>query len=167
MRVRTSFVVVAGLVLGGCAANYTQFGEPPNRPVQGPFTVAQVLADSAKYSGQWVKVAGVVTDLCTHAGCWMEIADRPGEKPLFVKFTYDTTTRRVPAEAKGRRAVVEGKLVIVEVPEAQRRHIAQEQGATPEQLAAIQGPERVVQLECPSAGIEGVRPAEPQVCEHG
>jgi hypothetical protein len=155
------------IVLGGCAARYTQFGDPPKRPVQEPFTVQHVLAKADQLSGQWVKVAGVVSDLCTHAGCWMEIADRPGTRPLFVKFTYDTSTARVPAEAKGHRAVVEGRLVISEMPEAQRRHIARDQGATPEQLATIQGPERVVRLECPTAGIEGVQPASPQTCEHG
>jgi hypothetical protein len=157
--------LVALLVLSGCATQQARFGAAPQRQMQEPFTVAQVLEQPQKYAGQYVRVAGVVTDLCEHAGCWMEVADKPGAKPLFVAFTYDLTTGRVPVEAKGHHAVLEGKIVLKEVPEERRRHIAAEQGAKPEQLALIKGPETQVQLECPSAEIEGVKPAAPQPCD--
>lgn len=158
--------LIGFMLLSGCASNYTQFGTAPQHPGAQPLKVQQVLDAPEKYAGKHVKLAGLITDLCTHAGCWMEIADAPTGRPLFVQFTYDTTTQRVPPEAKGRRAIVEGKVVTKEISEAQRRHYAEDQGATPEQVAAIKGPETQVQLECPSVQIEGVKPAAPQACEH-
>jgi hypothetical protein len=163
---RLTIAALALCILSGCATRYTQFGAAPQRPVHEPLKVAEILKDPDQWNGQYVRVSGTVRDLCAHAGCWMEIADTPDGKPLWVQFTYDTSTQRVPVEAKGHRAVVEGKLVVTEVSEAQRRHYAEDQGASADEIAKIKGTEKRVQLEAPYAGIEGVQPAAPQACEH-
>ncbi len=157
-------LLICGLLMG-CTANMTQFGEPP-REAAKTISVSQLLENLDDYAGEYVRVRGVVTEMCTHSGCWMEVADRQGADGVFVKFTYDTSKGRVPAEAIGQKAVVEGKVVVMEVSEERRRHYAEDQGASEAELAKIIGPEKVAQLECPSARIANVDVAQPKACEH-
>ena len=162
-------LVVAGLLLStGCATTQTHFGQPMKLTDQKPLTVTHIVTDPNEYEGRYVAVRGTVRSLCTHSGCWMELAHNPSDEAdgLLVIFTYDRKKYRVPPEAKGHEALVEGTVVIKESSEAQRRYRAKEQGMSAEQVAAIVGPKKSVRLECPAARIAGVKPGTPQACEH-
>jgi hypothetical protein len=155
-----------GLSLTGCATTPTgtQFGEPLQSAGVPTLTVAKLCANPQPYMGKVVQVRGVMGDVCPDAGCWGEIADKPGEKGLFMSFVFDRAKQRVPVEAKGHPAVAQGKVTQVEVPEEQRKHYAEERGASAAELAKIKGPENTVRLECASINIEGVKVAEPRTC---
>lgn len=161
----------AALALGviwltGCATQQARLGEPMKYPPEHKVSVKEVLAHPEKYDGKHIRVAGVVADLCDHAGCWMSLADDKGdEDALFVQFTYDLTKARIDPQSRGHKVVADGKLVVQEVPEGQRKHLAQEAGLSAEEVAKISGSEMRVTLECPSAVIKGVKPAPPGQCE--
>ncbi len=154
------------LSLAGCATTPTgtQFGTPLKADAGPTVTVAKLLANPQPYMGKVVQVRGVMGDVCPDAGCWGEIADKPGEKGVFMSFVFDRSKQRVPAEAKGHAAVAQGKVIQVEVPEEQRKHYAEERGASAAELAKIKGSEQTVRLECSSINIEGVKVAEPRTC---
>jgi|GEM_PF-3986682 len=156
------------LLASGCASEKaTTFGTPQRASLRAPLTVKEVLANVPKYEGKTIRVKGTVTALCETSGCWIEIADAPDEEqPLFCWFTFDRSAGRVPPAARGRAAVVEGKLVRYEIPEVQRKHFAEERGLPQAEIDKIQGPEKAVKLECSSAKIMGIEPAEPQACPH-
>lgn len=152
--------------LAGCATQQAHLGEPTKYPPEHKVTVKEVLAHPEQYDGKYVRVAGVVADLCEHAGCWMSVADHKGDKDtLFVQFTYDLTKERIDPQSRGHKVVADGKLVVQDVPEGQRKHMAQEAGLSAEEIAKIHGSEKRVTLECPSAVIKGVKTAAPGQCE--
>lgn len=166
----TLLAAFAVLALVGCAGPQAHFGEPMKHDHQRPLSVARVMANPDDYDGEYVRVAGTVHTMCTTSGCWMELVDAPAAddaEGLVVVFTYDRATHsRVPPEAIGHKAVVEGKLVVKSIPEEQRRHMAADAGASVEELERIKGPAKSVRLECPAARIAGVKPAAPKACEH-
>jgi hypothetical protein len=155
-------------LLCACAAQQAHFGDAPKMENEKPLSVPHITSAPENYEGKYVRVKGTVRDLCTTSGCWMEIArDTSKEEPaLLVVFTYDKTKYRVPPDAKGHEAIVEGTVSIREISQADRRHYAEDSGASPEEIAKIIGPEKIVRLECPAATIKGVEPATPQACEH-
>jgi hypothetical protein len=131
---------------------YVAFGEPMKLDDAATVPVNAVLADPAKYAGKPVRVSGTVNGVCEAKGCWLEMAGPNGEA-MFVKFTCPVQGRLIPMEAKGKPVVVEGELVIKEISEEDARHIAEEGGKTPAQIAAIKGPQKQVSLKGPSAKI--------------
>jgi hypothetical protein len=150
----------------GCATQQTHFGESM---FAWPESTTELCAHPDKYEGKYVKVSGYVKDLCTHSGCWMELADKPDAEGdgVLVVFTYDREEHgRVPAEAKGHKATVEGKVVLASITEQQRRADAKQHGATPDEIAAIRGDKQIVKLECPAASVDGVKSAENEPCTH-
>ncbi len=116
----------------------------------------KILADKGKYADKLVRVCGTVESVCARRGCWMRLACGDGEENLFVKFTCPVEGRLIPMEAVGHKAVVEGTLKVTEMTEADARHIAEEGGSSPAEVAKIKGPQKEVQLNAPAAVIEGV-----------
>ncbi|MGF1634418.1 MAG: DUF4920 domain-containing protein [Phycisphaerae bacterium] len=134
----------------------TEFGEPLAEQV-ATVTLAEVLADPSAFNGRTLKVSGVVTEVCSTSGCWMELATAEGNATqLLVKFTCPVDGRLIPMEAKGKQAVAAGKLTVEEVDEATARHYAEEGGRTAEQIAAIKGPQIQVRLDGPWAQVSGL-----------
>ena len=162
------FVSTVLFVLAGCGAPRTHFGEPMIRAKKKPLTVGTVMADPDKYEGQAIRVRGTVAGICKHSGCKMKLAHNAEDKGegLLVVFTFDRTKYRVPPEAVGKEALVEGTLKVEDVSEAQRREFAKRRGMPDEELAKISGSKKSIRLECPSATIYGVEPGTPVPCEH-
>ena len=160
-------VALAGLVvLAGCASQHGHFGHPMKHEGQKALTVAEVLANTDQYKGQEICVSGTVVALCEHSGCWIKIADKKGDDTLLIKCIFAKEGSRIPPEAEGHKAVVQGTLLMTEVSEARRRHVAEERGASAEEIAKIVGPKTRLELACLAATVEGVKPAEPRPCEH-
>lgn len=68
--------------------------------------ISEINANPEKYLGKRVQVQGLVIDVCSARGCWMDIAsDVPFEK-MEVKVIDGVIV--FPMEAKGRMAKVEG-----------------------------------------------------------
>lgn len=77
-----------------------------------------------------------VLEVCQAKGCWMRLA-LPDSQSVMVRFKdYGFF---VPKDLAGTEVLVEGKAFISEVPEDQRKHLAEDAGATPSELEAIRG----------------------------
>ena len=69
-------------------------------------TVSDIFARPDAYSGKAVKVKGLVVDVCTARGCWLDLAgDRPYEK---IRVKVEDGVIVFPASARGRQATVQG-----------------------------------------------------------
>lgn len=135
------------------SAKYASFGEAVNPSAQAT-PVAAVLSDTKTYEGKPIRVTGTVSKVCERKGCWLQISD--AGQDLFVKFTCPVDGRLVPMEAVGKKAIVQGELAIKEVSEADARHIAEEGGKTPAEVAKIVGPQKQITLNSPGAIVFGV-----------
>lgn len=135
------------------SAKYASFGEAVN-PSADATPVATVLGDTKDFEGKPIRVTGTVSKVCERKGCWLQISD--AGQDLFVKFTCPVEGRLVPMDAIGKKAIVQGELAIKEVSEADARHIAEEGGKTPAEVAKIVGPQKQITLKSPGAIVFGV-----------
>ncbi len=75
--------------------------------------VSEILANPDKYEGQKVLVEGLIVNVCEKRGCWIELAsDKPYES---IRVKVNDGEIVFPMEAKGEKAVVEGKVYSFEV----------------------------------------------------
>jgi hypothetical protein len=94
--------------------------------------ISKILADAETHLDKTVKVEGVIVDVCPMAGCWMDLKsdDKSGE--LRVKVNDGDMV--FPVEAKGKLAIVEGKLfkkVLTKEQNVQwQKHLKEEKGET-------------------------------------
>ncbi len=135
---------------------YVSFGQPTKLNDKDALPVTIVLADPAKYDGKYVRLVGNVSKVCQSKGCWLEMSDPSSNQVLFVKFTCPIEGRLIPLEAAGKPVVVEGYVKLSEISEADARHLKEESGATPDQVAQIKGPQKQITLASPSAQIAGL-----------
>lgn len=128
----TLAVVLVAIAACGCASQKKVTFGTPVAPAVEEMKVGKVLGQAAALEGKTVRVRGVVQAMCPGSGCWVELADERGEtsdaRKLFVWFTYDKSLGRLPMEGVGSEAVVEGKLLMREVSQDERRHFAEEKG---------------------------------------
>ncbi|MEM1109070.1 MAG: DUF4920 domain-containing protein [Planctomycetota bacterium] len=153
------------LAATGCAATpgpdqaaerYLDFGIPIPSTAPPPVSIDEVMAEPEGYAGSEVVLRGTVRDVCQKRGCWMTMgADRIGDS-VIVKFTCPIEGHLIPAEAKGQVALAAGKLEYREVNEAYARHLAEDNGASPEEIDKIVGPQRMLWLGAPSARVYGL-----------
>jgi len=122
--------------------------------LQQATSLAEILAAPAQYEGRIVQVAGTVSAVCAHRGCWLELA--AGDATMRVKVTDGEIV--FPLSAKGHRAVVEGVVEKIEMTEEQHRawkqHDAEERGVACDP-AAVSGPYTLWRLAGLGARIEG------------
>ncbi len=119
-------------------------------------TVDDALAQSATLSGQTVRVAGTIRQVCQSMGCWMTFSTAQGQTIRVLTHEEggdETEAITFPKDAAGRRAEVVGTLNLTEESVARRRHLAEDGGATPAQIAAITEPTRSVTLLATGARI--------------
>ena len=97
-----------------------------------------LLAYSDMKSGDTLQTAfrAEVLEVCQAKGCWMRLA-LSDEEQVMVRFKdYGFF---VPKDLAGTEVLVEGLAFISEVPEEERKHLAEDGGATEEELSAIVG----------------------------
>src|SRR5688572_30712821 len=111
---------------GAAAANEGHFG--------APFTLAAAQplgsAVDAKPEGT-VLVSGEVEAVCQKKGCWMVIKDGVQSARVLMK-DYGFS---VPMDSRGKKARVEGILTSRTFTEAQVKHLEQDAGKDPKQIA--------------------------------
>jgi hypothetical protein len=86
----------------------------------------------------------------------MEMSDPTTSQPMFVKFTCPVDGRLIPMNAIGKPVVAEGVVKVKEISQEDARHIKEESGATPEQVAQIKGPQKQITLVSPAAQVAGL-----------
>ena len=76
-------------------------------------SISDILSDPEDYLDKTVLVEGEVLDVCPKMGCWMEIeSDVEGEK---IKVKVKDGDIVFPEDAKGKDALVEGKVYKIEL----------------------------------------------------
>ena len=137
-------------------SKWAKFGRPMKLAASKTICADEILADKGKFDGKVVRVCGKVESVCVRKGCWIRIGAEDAKETLFVKFTCPVGGRLVPMAAAGKRVIAEGTLKLAEISEADARHYKEDAGASPEEIAKIIGPQKMIQLNAPSAIIEGV-----------
>lgn len=140
----------------GCASKYTDFGEPLSLKAKDTVSLGDVLKDMDHYDGKTVCVSGTVAAVCEAKGCWLEMTAKHQPQRVFVKFTCPVEGRLIPMEAIGHPVVVEGTIKTHEVSQAEARHMAEDGGATAQDIARIVGPQKRLQIFSPAARIYGI-----------
>jgi hypothetical protein len=83
----------------------TKLGSPITETAVTP--LAQIVAEPSRFTDKTVRTEGTVTSVCQAKGCWMQLSDTTGA--AHVKFAGYSFF--VPKTARGKRAVVQGKIV--------------------------------------------------------
>lgn len=134
MRRSLLFVAACFGILLACAslpcpaAEGTVYG----KGVAGPDVVkiSELLTQPDRYVGKTVRVEGLVTDVCSKRGCWMEVAGDREFESLRVK--VDDGVIVFPMDAKGKRAVAEGVFTKIDLTQDEAlqhaKHMAEERG---------------------------------------
>jgi len=81
-----------------------KFGAPITESVETPLD--DIVRAPASFKDKTVRTTGVVTAVCQHMGCWMEIGD--DTKRAHIKMAGHAFF--VPKSAAGHHAIVQGKL---------------------------------------------------------
>lgn len=91
-----------------------------------------------------VVLAGEITQVCQAAGCWIKMKNEQGAD-VFVKFKDHAFL--VPKDLAGHKAVIKGTAVKKTVSVEERRHLAEDAGATEEEIAKITEPQEELRVE--------------------
>ena len=118
-------------------------------------SISSILEDPESYLDKTVLIEGEVLDVCPMMGCWMEIRSDDGEGMIKVKVKDGDMV--FPVEAKGKTAIVEGKVYKIELTQEKAiehyEHIAEEKGETFDPLT-ITGPMTIYQIKGLGAVIQ-------------
>jgi hypothetical protein len=145
--------LAAFLALPLTASAATEYGQPMT--VKEIAKVSEILDNPEQYVGREVKVEGMIVAVCARRGCWMEIAgDRRHEK---IRIKVDDGVIVFPLSARGKRALVQGKLETIDlgVEEARKffAHQAEEKGMSFDP-STVTGPMKLYQVRATGAVID-------------
>jgi hypothetical protein len=90
-----------------------------------------------------------VLEVCQAKGCWMRLALPEGEEVMVRFKDYGFF---VPKDLAGSEVLIQGRAFISEVSEEDRRHLAEDGGATAAEIDAIQGTTREYGFE--ASGVQ-------------
>ena len=117
--------------------------------------ISDILSNPESYLDKTVLVEGEVLDVCTHMGCWMELkSDLPaGQEDIEagkIKVKVKDGEIVFPVEAKGKTALVEGKVYRIDFTQEEAveylKHIAEESGKEFDE-STITGPMTIYQIK--------------------
>lgn len=117
--------------------------------------VSELLSKPDAYVGKTVKIKGLVADVCTARGCWLEIAgDRPYE---LVRVKVEDGVIVFPASARGRQAAVQGMVEVLRMCPDEALRFRKEEAlkkGVPFDRASITGKEAALAIRATGAVIE-------------
>lgn len=118
--------------------------------------VAGVIARADELNGQTVRVEGTIRQVCQVRGCWLTFADGDGRTLRVITHAEgeaEVEELTFPMDASGAQAEVIGRLTVTEESVERRRHLAEDAGASPDEIAAITEPSRALALVAVGARI--------------
>jgi hypothetical protein len=89
-------------------------------------TVAELVAKPRDFMGRAVRVEGEVTAMCHHQRAWFAVKDDGPTAGKYIR-VQATPAFLVPAGVIGKHVKAEGRVELVQVPEATARHYAADQ----------------------------------------
>ena len=122
--------------------------------------VSAAVSRADELNGQTVRVEGEVAEVCRMEGCWLTFQTADGNALRVTIPHVDGAEGEegghaftFPRDIAGAHAVVEGTLEVTETSVERRRHLAEDGGATAEEIAAITEPEREIVLNATGATL--------------
>ncbi len=110
--------------------------------------ISEILSSPEKYLNKIVLVKGEVLDVCSMAGCWMELKSDALNQKMKIKVKDGEIV--FPMEAKGHEAIVEGKVYKIEMDQEMAieyyEHEAEEKGLEFDK-STITGPVTIYQIK--------------------
>jgi hypothetical protein len=133
----------------GTRGEWSHYGELA-APAKRPAALGALKGDE-----QDVTVQGVITEVCSHQGCWLRLKDpkNPKAGDLFVR-TKDHAFF-VPRNAHGHNVIVHGRCEFTEVSVGEQQHYAEEAGKSEQEIAKITHPRKMIIFHADSIMIEG------------
>lgn len=103
--------------------------------------ISELTANPEPYVDKWVKIEGLVDDVCPMKGCWADIIQGQSEHKIRIKVQDGVVV--FPVQAKGKRVIAEGILRKIQLSKAQAiarmRHEAQEKNQQFDVASVTQG----------------------------
>lgn len=110
--------------------------------------ISEILANPESYLDKVVLVEGEVLDVCPHMGCWMELKSEVEGGKIKIKVKDGEIV--FPVEAKGKKALVEGKVYKMDLTKEEAveyfKHITEESGKEFDTLT-VTGPMTIYQIK--------------------
>lgn len=121
------------------ASDENSFGAGVSKP-EAALTFADVNTQLATADSVNVVMRAKVSGVCQTKGCWMNLVDPTGTTAdeMFVQF-HDYGFF-MPKDIEGREVIVEGKAYKEETTVEELKHYAEDEGKSPEEIAAITEP---------------------------
>ena len=110
----------------------------------GAIDAAELKTQMAGKDELKTKVKGTVTKVCQSEGCWYKID--LGESESMTIFTKDHGFK-LPKDCAGKTAIAEGTARWKEVSVEKRKHLAEDEGLKPEEIAKITEPRKELIFE--------------------
>jgi hypothetical protein len=111
-------------------------------------SISKILETPEKFVGKTVLVEGKVLDVCSMAGCWMELKSDVENQKIKIKVKDGDIV--FPVEAKGKNALVEGTVYKVELTKEEAieyyEHLAAEQSIEFD-ASTVKGPVTFYQIK--------------------
>ena len=151
----TSVLLTVAVATAGASAatEIRKLGEPLD-PGLEVTAIESIVSNPDAWAGKRVRIAGTVTGVCAHKGCWMDLASA-GDATLRVKVDDDVIV--FPQDANGLEAVAEGEVEILDLDrdgyEEWLRHVAEETRSEFDPASVGEPPYRVVRLRGHGAEI--------------
>ncbi|MCP4834859.1 MAG: DUF4920 domain-containing protein [Phycisphaera sp.] len=120
-------LLLAGLIAGlGCIVGCSNQGPANGWTEYG----------NASPSATSVQLNGRIEEVCLTKGCWMKVRESDDQVTLVRFLDYGFF---VPMNSTGHMVIAEGERRVQTFDQAQRRHLAVDAGASPEEIEAITG----------------------------
>ena len=154
IRITLSLLIMLLFVLFGCQKDQPKkFGGEIT--LKEKAKVSEILSKPNEFVGKKVLVEGIVLDVCSAAGCWMDIASDVSNQKIKIKVKDGDIV--FPIEAKGSSALVEGIVYSIELTEEEAmeyyKHMAEDSGKEFDSTS-ITGPITLYQIKGLGAEIK-------------
>lgn len=176
----SSFVLLAALALSACASEPTDapaetepvaasetpdsgaemgdasvvVGEEPAAEAE-ILPVSAAIAQSETLQGETVAVEGTVSKVCSVKGCWMTLTAENGEtfRVIVPKDEAGEYVFTFPMDATGATAQIVGQFAVETEDVETQRHLAEDGGASEEEVQAITEPKTTYVLTAQGARL--------------
>lgn len=118
-------------------------------------SLEKVMSDPTKYSGQLVRVEGVIVRSCKTEGCWAELAPHADGKSVRVKMKDHSFF--IPLQSAGAHARAEGVFSVKTLTKQMVDHMIEEDGA---KFPNRNADGTVTEVSFEATGIELRRPSK-------
>lgn len=122
--------------------------------IANPLSVKELAAKVAGSDTLETQIEGVIEKTCPGMGCWMTLKLDNGQT---LRVTTDHKFFVPVGGCEGLRAVVKGRAFNEEIPVADLKHYAEEEGKSAEEIAKIVNPEYELAFVATGAMIEGYK----------